>query len=286
MEEKVTFNPLRKEMVKVQFIPRMGKITDPDHVLYGGMAENAYRTLTVPIIASTGSYKNVLTNDEKAFFENLLGVNLSVHNKVDNYWDNYSVILDKSGANLDLSNPEDYIKYKVLLANSNIICPSLQEYNDKPLATYQYVLVAEGTELTLATDKRKTRTECYKLVGKIEDDFDTLKTVVEMLEKRPISDDTDATFLVNKLDDLIESNYKEVHRILTDPALPTIVLIKKGVSKGAVIKMGDFYYLKSGKNKIPMCAEGKDPILQQAIAYLNNPKNQEAKFGLEAQVKE
>ena len=286
MEEKVTVNPLRKEMVKVQFVPRMGTITDPNHVLYGGMAESATRTLTVPIIASTGSYKNVLTNDEKAFFENLLGLNLSVHNKVENYWDNYSVILDKNGTTLDLSNPDDYIKYKVLLANNNIICPSLQELNDKPLATYQYVLVEEGTEMTLATDKRKTRTECYKLVGKSEDDFATLKTVVEMLEKRPISDDTDQTFLVNKLDDLIDSNYKEVYKVLTDPALPTIVLIKKGIAKGAVIKMGDFYYLKSGKSKIPMCPEGKDPVLQQAVIYLNNPKNQEAKFGLEAQVKE
>ena len=50
--------------------------------------------------------------------------------------------------------------------------------------------------------------------------------------------------------------------------------------------MGDFYYLKSGKNKSPMCDEGKDPTLQYAINFLNNPKNQEIKFGLEAQVKE
>ena len=289
MEEKETkiVNPLRKEMVTVRFVPRVkGNITDPHHVLYGGMAETATRTFTVPMISSTGAYKNVLTDSEKAFFEQLFGKNLSVYTKEDNYWDNYTVTLTKNDSYLDLSNPDDYIKYKVLLANSNFICPSLKDLNERHLATYQFVLITEGMETTMATDKRKMKVECYKLAGKIENDFDTLVTIIEMLEKRPIDPETSVTFLANKLDEIIDTRYKEVYNILTDNTLPTMVLLKKAQSRGLIAKMGDFYYLKSGKSKTPMCEEGKDPTLKQAVAYLNNPKNQEVKFGLEAQIKE
>lgn len=283
-QEKTLVNPLRNEVVTVRLVPKMGSITDKRHVLYGGMAETSKLTLTVPVVESTGSYKNVLTNEEKAFFEKELGINLSVHNKVDNYWDNYQVTLNKNDNYLDLSNPDDYIKYKVLLANKNLVCPSLREYNERPLATYRFVIVTNGVELEMATDKRKTKVECYKLAGKIEKDYDTLKTVVEMLDKRPLADDVTITFLANRLDELIDSSYREVYKVLTDPMLPTQVLVKKGVSEGIIAKMGDFYYLKSGKEKTPLCDEGKDPTLKNAVAFLNNPKNQEVKFSLEAQV--
>jgi hypothetical protein len=129
MEEKKTIiNPLQNKRVIVRHLHKDSKITDKRHLLYGGMAENAVKTFTVPVIASTGVLKNVLTNSEKEFFENLLGVNMSVHNKKDNYWDNFKVRLTKSDNYLDLSVPEDYIKYKVLLANTNLICPSMKDY--------------------------------------------------------------------------------------------------------------------------------------------------------------
>jgi hypothetical protein len=284
MEDNVTFNPLENKRVIVRHLHKDSKIADKRHLLYGGMAENAVKTFTVPVIASTGALKNVLTNNEKEFFENLLGVNLSVHNKKDNYWDNYSVRLTKSDTYLDLSVPEDYIKYKVLLANNTMICPSLQQYHEKPLATYQFVITSDGAELEMAVDKRKIKVECYKLAGKIENDFDTLKAVVELLDKRPIADKTSREFLANKLDEFIDIDAKEVHRVLTDESLKSMVFIKKCVSTGLIIRSGEFYYIKSGKSKVPMCEDGRDPDIKQAVKYINNPKNQELKFNLEAKL--
>lgn len=283
MEEK--YNPLRNETVIVRLVYKENpNITDKHHMIYGGMAENATKTYTVPIIASSGSLKNVLTNDEKNFFEDLLGVNLSVHNKNNNYWANYKVRLPKQDTILDLSNPNDYIKYKVLLANTNFICPSLEQLEKKPLATYQYVIIEQGGEVKYATDRRKVKVECYKLAGKLEKDFDTLRTVVEMLDKRPQADNTTVEFLSNKLDEFIDANAKEVYKILTDPGLSTMVLIKKGIRVGLISKTGDFYYLKNGNTRTPLCADGKDPDFKNAIQFLNNPKNQELKFNLEAQI--
>ena len=144
MEENTLINPLREETVTVKFLPKDGSITDKQHMLYGGMAENATRTFTVPIIASTGTLKNVLTNAEKAYFEDALGVNLSVHNKKDNYWENFKVRLTKSDNILDLSNVDDYLKYKVLLANTQFICPSLEEYERRPLANIRNTFFLSG----------------------------------------------------------------------------------------------------------------------------------------------
>ena len=59
-------NCLENRIVTVKFIPNSGKFTDPKHVLYGGMAEMSTFTVTVPKLRS-GTFKNVLTDDEKDY---------------------------------------------------------------------------------------------------------------------------------------------------------------------------------------------------------------------------
>ena len=132
MEEKEYISCLRNMKVEVRFIPKIGRITDPKHVLYGGMAEDATRTYTVPMLRS-GAYVNVLTDSEKEFLEDYMGLEknaLSVHRKNNNYWDNFFVSLHKQPNYLDLSDPNDYMKYKVLLANKDFIADSLRRRRD------------------------------------------------------------------------------------------------------------------------------------------------------------
>ena len=109
-------------------------ITNPKHVLYGGMAENAVRIFGVPKLSS-GSYVNVLTNQEKTCIEEALGLEvnaLSIYKKQDNFWDNFNVRLTKQDTVLNLSRPEDYLKYKVLLANKNEVWDCLKSSDDRP----------------------------------------------------------------------------------------------------------------------------------------------------------
>ena len=141
-------NPLKKERVIVRRLLKEGKITNPRHVLYGGMAMGAFHTFTVPMLRN-GQLVDVLTKDEKAYLEEAMGLEtnaLSVHRKVDNYWSNYQVRLGKEDTILDLSVPEEYIKYKVLLNNTDQIAPSLDAVNIKPKETYEYVLLHEEEE--------------------------------------------------------------------------------------------------------------------------------------------
>ena len=142
---------LTNKKLLVRYVPKQsGIITNPKHIFYGGMGEGSKRVFTVPKLNSTRTYLNVLTNSEKTFLEQYMGLeynDLSVYNKKNNFWSGYKVTLTKSDIYLDLSNPEDYIKYKVLLANKDYIAPSLAELQDRPKATYQFVLINEEDRL-------------------------------------------------------------------------------------------------------------------------------------------
>lgn len=173
----------------------------------------------------------------------------------------------------------------MLLANEKLICKSLDELKRRPLATYQYVIVEEGDERKITVSRIQLKKDCFEIADKIKKDFDMLKAVCEMLGKRKISENTKSDFLLNQLYEFIDDNPELTYKVLTTPSLKSFVFVKSCVSASLIIKSGDFYYLKSGKNKIPMSDDSKDPTLENAVKFLNNPKNQEVKFALEAQLK-
>lgn len=285
--DKPLISCLRNERIIVRHVPKEGGlVTNPKHILYGGMAENAVRYFTVPILESSGSYKNVLTDDEKAFLEEVMGLEynaLSVYNKENNYWSNYQVRLTKQDNFLDLSIPDDYIKYKVLKANSNFIADSLETLQDKPKATYQFVMIREGEEESNESEKLSATMRCYMEYGKIKDDRDTLKCIIELIDGRPIAANSKIELLQGKINNLIQADSKLFLKIITDPLLSTKVLINKAIEAGIISKRGDQYYLISSNS--PLCGNNEDPTFNVAARYLNLPKNQELKLSIEAKIK-
>lgn len=278
---------LRNERVIVRFVPKEGgMITNPKHILYGGMAEGAVRYFTVPVLQSTGAFKNVLTDAEKEYLEQVMGLEynaLSIYKKENNYWENFRVRLTKQDTYLNLSDPNDYIKYKVLLANTNFIADSLETLQDRPRATYQYVLIKEGESEKRESDNISTIMKCYKEYGKIENDADTLKCIVELLDKRPLAKGTKIEFLQGKANTLIQGNPGLFYSTVTDPTLPVKVLIRRAVEEGIISRRGDQYYLKSDNS--PLCGNNEEPTLNTAAKYLSLPKNQELKLSIEAKLK-
>ena len=280
---------LRNEKVCIRFVPRQSHmVTDPKHILYGGMADDAVRTFVVPKL-TTGTYVNVLTNSEMAFLENYLGMEkgtLSVYKKQDNFWSDANpqginkVKLRKQDNYLDLSVPEDYIRYKILLANKDFIAASPKILEDRPKATYQYVIIEKSEQISSAKRNMDITRECYMEFGKIENDIETLMTVVELLDGRTVSPNTSKEFLHTKIDTFIQSNPKAFLKVVKDEMLPTKVLIRRSINAGNIIKRGDYLYLKSDGS--PLCGDNEDPVLSVAVKYLNNPKNQEIKLSLEA----
>lgn len=291
-EEQPLISCLRNEKIIVRFLPKQTNlVSNPKHVLYGGMAETATRTFVVPKLTS-GLFANVLTKQEKDFLEDIMGLEpnaLSIYRKEDNFWDDSNenniceVKLRKQDNYFDLSNPRDYIKYKILLANKDFIAPSLQALEDRPKATYQYVIISEGDETKKAKEGMTVIQTCYKEFGKIEDDADKLKLIIETMDGRPLAANTKLDFLQTRVNNLIQANGKMFLKIVTDPLLPTKVLIKKCIEHGLISKRGDYLYLRSDNS--PLCENGEDPTMTVAAKYLNQPKHQELKFSLEAKLK-
>jgi hypothetical protein len=285
-EEKPLLNCLRKETVTVRFIKRdSGFISNPKHILFGGLAENATQIFTVPLL-SNGSYKNVLTDSEKEYLETTMGLEpnaLSIYLKTGNYWDDFRVRLTKSDSYLDLSVPTDYIKYKVLLANSDTIAESLEKFSVSPKATYKYVLISENDEMQVSKDQMTLSMEASELFGTISNNPEVLRVIIETMEGKPISATTKLDYLKTQVFRLLNNNPKLFLNITKDPYFKTKILVKHCVEHGLIKKRGDFYYL--AENSAPLCTNTEEPVLSNVVRYLNNPAKQELMLMLEAKLK-
>lgn len=283
---------LRNERVIVRFVPRQsGIVTNPKHILYGGMAEGAIRKFAVPKLSS-GMFVNVLTDNEKAYLEEVMGLEynaLSIYKKVDNFWDDSNeggistVRLTKGDNYLNLADPEDYIRYKILLANKDFIAPSLQELEDHPKRTYQFVIVQEGEETRNANKEMSATMQSYMEFGKIQDNVQMLRTIIEVLDGRPTAKNTKPEFLQQRVNKLIQADARLFLRVIKDPLLPTKVLIKGAIEGGLISNRGGMLYLKS--DGTPLCGDNEEPTLNVAARFLSSPKHQELKLSLEAKLK-
>ena len=289
--QETLVNCLRNERILIRHIPKEGSINNPKHVLFGGMAENASRTFVVPKLTS-GMFVNVLTDDEKTFLEDIMGLEynaLSIYKKIDNFWDDSNEIgiskvrLYKQDNFLNLSDPEDYIRYKILIANKDFIAPSLQVLQDIPKATYQYVIISEGEETKAAKSNLNIKKECYKEFGKIENDSDTLRLIIELIDGRPTSPTNKLDFLQTKIDNLITADSKLFYTTITDKLLKTKVLLKRAIEAGLISNRDGKLYLRSDNS--PLCEHNEEPTLSIAAKYINSPKRQDIKFSLEAKIK-
>ena len=286
-------NCLRNERVIVRFVPRpTAMVQNPKHILFGGMADTATRSFVVPRLSSTGMFKNVLTDNEKNYLEKVMGLEynaLSVYRKNDNFWDDSNphgigrVTLHKQDNYLDLSSPEDYIKYKILLANKDVIASSMQEMEDRPKATYQFVIISENAEAKMNNSRADVIMQCYEEFGSIRDDADTLKVVIELLEGRPMAPKVKLDFLKSKVNEYIQSKPKLFLATVKDELLPAKVLIKKALEAGVIGKKNDTYYLRQDGS--PLCEMNEESTLNNAARYLSSVKHQDLKFLIEAKVK-
>lgn len=292
-ERSSLVNCLTNEIVIVRFIAKArGNITDPKHVLFGNMAPRSKVKFPVPMLRS-GQYADVLTKEEKKFLEWKLGLEpnaLSVYNRKNNFWDDSNqqgvgrVELIKGDNYFDKSKPLDYIKLAILRSYSDIIAPSMQALQDKPKATYRFVMVSEKDSAKDANIRVTSKAQAYKEFGKIEGDKEKMRVVIELMDGRPTAANSKVEYLQGKIGELIETNTKLFLSVVRDPLLDNKVLIKKAIEAGIIANRGNYLYYKA--DNTPLCSNGEEPTLNIAAKFLSLPKNQELKFTIEAKVKE
>ena len=291
-DKKGVINFLRNERVIVRYIrKKRGSVEDPASPLYGGLAETSTNTYCVPR-QRNGLLMNPLTNEEKAFFESYLGMPedaLSIYKNENCYWSTNtpdcvnSVILTKRDTILVLDNPADYFKWKILLLNKDSICPSLQELEDNPLATYRYVLINEAQEAKSIGSKANLKYECFVNYGKYKDNNSVLRCIIELMDGKKIAPDTKIEHLQSIVTKYIDSDTKRFLEVIKDEYLEYKALIKECVNKGLIANRNNFYYLR--ENNMALANEYEEPRLTIAAKYLADPANQDLRDSLIAQIK-
>ena len=297
-EKKEMKSCLVNERVILRKLPkRTNLVQDSNHIMGDGMHENAFYIYCVPKLQKSNNFVNVLTKEEKDYLEYVMGLPenaLSIYRqpKEENYWSNAnpnglsSVTLKKRDNIFDMSKPTDYIAVKILMANKDKICPSMEEWAARPKETYEFVIIREGQESKMSKSNTDATIQAVMKLGKIADDKDVLKLVVETMMGKKYSDATSLEWLQTQALDLIKNtpkNAKMFLSIMDDESLDNKVLIRKCISKGIIADRGGFLYIKDGN--VPMCGDGEEPTIKMAAKWLGKPANQERLFSLQAQVK-
>lgn len=273
-------------------------VQDPNHIMSDGMHENGFRVYCVPKMQKSNNFVNVLTNEEKDFLEQEMGLEhnaLSIYKQPSssNYWSTSNpngsgtVTLHKRDNRFDLSKPVDYIAVKILLANKDKICPSWEEWEARPKETYEFVIIRENQEAKLAQSNTDVTIQAVMKLGKIAEDTDVLRLIVETMMGKKYGDNTTREWLQTQALDMIKSTPKNARMflgIVSDDNLDNKVLIRKAISLGLIADRGGFLYIKDGNQ--PMCDNGEEPTMLTAARWLGKPKNQEVLFSLQAKLKE
>jgi hypothetical protein len=172
------------------------------------------------------------------------------------------------------------------MANKDKICPSMEEWAARPKETYEFVIIREGQESKMSKNNTDATIQAVMKLGKIAEDKDVLKLVVETMMGKKYSDATSLEWLQTTALDLIKNTPKNARMFLSimeDESLDNKVLIRKCISKGIVADRGGFLYIKDGNT--PMCGDSEEPTLKIAAKWLSKPSNQERLFKLQAALK-
>jgi hypothetical protein len=228
----------------------------------------AERRYTLPFSLSTRSLVNPFeSEDQREDLEKELSLpsgSLSIYKKKDNYWNSFEVILDKKELSLDLRNPEDVLRYLLLLANREEIAPS---FKDRFEGDFKYALVDQDSESNERAKKAHTVKEAYKKLGQMEESIETMSNFLLVYGKKP-GNNPRQEFLVSEIDKIIENDLNGFMSIVEDEDFETKLLITKAIEIGAINRPTKTRYELPGGDVI-------GNSLQQTVDYLNNPLNQE-----------
>lgn len=278
MEVKESTFTLPDTTITVKYIKRkkgMASNVGDDHVISGGMLNGSVKKFQAPLLKNN-SIANVLTKEEKEYLEGLTGLDLSVYG---DFWYDHQVSLYKDDNLLNLSNPIDYISYKILTYLKNDIAPTWADRNLKQ--TYQFVITSADEELTEKKAGFDNKKEAFKLYGKIEDDKEKLIKILAILTNKPISKETTLKWVQAKVEEFIDEKPGSFVLLMKDKTLETKFLINDAIDKGVIIKTGNKYSTNDG---LDLCENSQIPTFENAISYIDNPKHQDVRSFIEAKL--
>lgn len=289
--EKTTFK-LPNKKILVTPIKRKGSWLPPSHEANFLFKHSAF-SITIPRTLM-GELVDPLTDEERDYFESPKGGlalkpgDLSIYKKtrdrkgdeiLNNYWTNFKVKLTKDVLELDLSKPLDYLRYKVLLANTSLIAPSGAEKYKK--GTYKFALVEQGWEDTEKVKSSNSKKEAYKTFGRMDSSPEKMKDFLSVYytikpggKSVPVNAKMD--FLIAEIEKIVESDVDTFNSITKDKDYDTKIMITKAMRAKALERDGQSYRTPEGKTI------GQN--LKETIQFLTNPANSEEVLKIQARI--
>lgn len=281
-EKEVFALPQETVLVKPN-LTNPGWVKNPRHVAFFKL-EGAFDMFTVAM-SRNGTLKNPFTDAEKEYLTEVLQLDskeLSVYT-ANSFLRAQNIRLGKDPVKLDLSQPDDFIKYKILLTNTDKIAPSVKDVRKK--GTYKYYIEREADVTSVNKEKGDINKTAWKEYGKMEENKGKLAAFLKVYSRvmgqpaKKIDKDTKLEFLQGQVSAIIEANTKQFAEIVANPNYDTILLIAEAVEKGILVAKGTNYFLKGGTDKL-------GSSLIETVIYLNNAMNQELKLTIEQQIKD
>ena len=189
--------------------------------------------------------------------------------------------LRKGDNYFDLSIPEEYIAYKILLSRKDDIAPSEEELRRSRKSTYQFVITTDEDELGQSIEDLTSKAKAYKLFATMENDYEKLAYLCQKVEGKTIPK-TNKELILDTINKAIIGKTSKFIIEASNPYLDTEILISKAVDKGYINKFRNEYVLADGN--ITLCLPDKIPSLTTACEFLNKPKSQEYLLSLQAKL--
>lgn len=280
INKKDTGFSLPNEIILVR--PVRGRSWLPDsHEASFLFGESYYEFVTAE--DGKGGLIDPLTSEEREFFEdkNKSGMtfekgDLTIYKKEDNFWHNFKVKLRNRATKLDLSNPMDYLTYKMLLTNKMLICPSSDPEDIARKYSYKYFIEREGEEVKRTARRAIDKTKAYKAAGRMESSIDDMRDFLKQYKlKKPkfkkfIPDDAKTEFFISEIDKILESDIHTFLEIVEDPLYEDKKLLVKALEIGAVEVVGRSYQTPEGVH----LGDSAD----EAVKFLNSKVNNDVKM--------
>jgi hypothetical protein len=294
-EKKVEFTlPKKKVTLKPVLDRTRGMVKDPNHAA-AFLVGRSTRNISTPRLDRSHSLDFPLTEEERKFFENKeksglyfesgdlspftknfkrdgsKGGNLS-------WWETKGarISLGKIDIEFDLSNPMEYLHYKILLKNKRLIARNPDELKYNPDALYVFEEVADVTR-TKATKIAKKKA-AYKALDVIDKNQGKMIDILTALGKR-VSANQDLNFLQAALGEIIEEDVDKFLNVYEDEYFDEKVLIGRLLRARMIERKNSKYYLKDGS---PLCERNEEAFIDNACSYLRSNENVELRGKLEA----
>jgi len=226
---------------------------------------------TVVATSGRGGYITGLTLEEEKEVEKELRLKEGELNKNSDFWKNYAVHIFDKEMLLDLDIAKDKLDYYLLRASKKV-ANSIKEYNEGlwPKAIYvMHDFEEEAKTENIAIQVRKKAWKKFATMSAEE-----MKQVLKLMGKK--ADNLSNEVVENTLNKIIETDPEEFNRIVGIDNFKTRLLVEDLLHSNYLRKMGSKYLYADdviGYN------------LDEAISYLNDPKNQEILITLQEKLK-